>query len=104
MKTTTDDSYPFAPPPEPEVPIEPNPQPGWFERPQNIRKLIWGLVAVSVAAIVAELLWPNHHPHFEIEKIPGFQAAFGFAAFVIVVMLGKVLRLVVSRPEDYYDS
>ena len=104
MKSTTDKPYPFAPPPEPEVRIDANPQPGWFERPENVRKLIWGLVAISVAAVVAELIWPNRHPHFGVEHIPGFQAAFGFASFVIVVMLGKALRRIVSRSEDYYDS
>ncbi len=81
----------------------PDERPGWFDRPENVRLLIIGLIVVCVVVVVAELIFPNHHPHFAIEKIPGFQAAFGFAAFVVVVMLGKALRVVVSREEDYYD-
>lgn len=83
--------------------VPPDDRPGWFDRPENVRKLIIGLIVVCVVVVVAELIFPNDHPHFPIEKIPGFQAAFGFAAFVIVVMLGKALRVVVSREEDYYD-
>lgn len=83
-------------------------QASWFERPGNIRLMIWGLVLTCIGLLVAEFLFSpffdDHHPaHFEIENIFGYQAAIGFAAFVCVVFLGKFLRLIIRREEDYYD-
>lgn len=75
----------------------------WFERPENIRKLIIGLVIACVAVSLADLFYTNPHPHFGIESSFAFQAWFGFVTFVVIVFLGRVLRLFVSRPEDYYD-
>jgi hypothetical protein len=75
----------------------------WFERPQNISLLIWALIIVCALLVLADLVYPNPHPHFAVEKIFGFQAWFGFAAFVGVVYLGRFLRLIVKRDEDYYD-
>ena len=78
-------------------------EPSWFERPGNIRLMIAALVVCCVVLAAADLFYENPHPHFEIEKNFGFQAWFGFLAFVIVVFLGRFLRLIVKRPEDYYD-
>ena len=76
----------------------------WAERPENIRKLIFGLVVACVAVSFADLFYTNPHAHFEIESTFAFQAWFGFVTFVVIVFLGRVLRLFVSRPEDYYDG
>lgn len=45
-----------------------------------------------------------HPAEFVIEEVFGFEAMFGFAAFVGVVFLGTGLRLIIMRDEDYYDS
>lgn len=76
----------------------------WFERPVNIAKLIIGLEAACIAVVLADLFYTNPHPHFAIESSFAFQAWFGFVTFVVIVFLGRVLRLFVSRPEDYYDG
>ncbi|TWU03472.1 hypothetical protein [Neorhodopirellula pilleata] len=75
----------------------------WFERPENVKKIIVALVIVCVALVAAEFFYTNHHPHFGIESSFAFQAWFGFVTFVVIVFLGRMLRLIVSRPEDYYD-
>lgn len=85
-------------------PTAPDEQPGWFDQPANVRKLIIALVVVCAGLLAAELFYTNPHPHFEVEQLFGFHALIGFVAFVTVVILGKVLRLFVRRPEDYYDS
>jgi hypothetical protein len=82
-------------------------EPSWFER--NVNLLIVGLVVACASTLVAELIFrpffDDHHPaHFEIENVFGFQAALGFVAFVVVVFLGRLLRLVIKRDEDYYDA
>ncbi len=84
----------------------------WFEK--NVNLIIVGLVVACVLTVVAQLVLPmmgypmfdDHHPaHFPgIEDVIGFQAFFGFASFVAVVFLGKFLRLIIMRKEDYYDS
>lgn len=77
-------------------------EPGWFERKENQNKLWYGLLAVCGVLTVSEFLY-EHHPHFEIEKIPEFFEIFGFLAFVFIVFAGTALRKLIMRPEDYYD-
>jgi len=84
----------------------------WFER--NVNLIIVGLVIACVATLVAQAIcgpvfgkpffYEGHEAHFPPEKWFGFQAIFGFVAFVTVVMLGRLLRPLVRREEDYYDS
>ena len=79
----------------------------WVER--NVNLFIAGLVIACVATLVAQLvfspMFSEEHPaHFEIETFFGFEAIFGFVAFVAVVFLGWLLRFFVKRDEDYYDS
>jgi len=86
----------------------------WFER--NVNLIIAGLVLACAATLVAQAmcrfelfglhrLFSEEHPaHFDLESWFGFQALFGFVAFVVVVFLGRVLRIFVKRDEDYYDS
>ena len=77
-------------------------EPGWFDRKENQTKLWYALLAVCGILTVSEFLY-EHHPHFEIEKIPEFFEIFGFLAFVFIVFAGTALRKLIMRPEDYYD-
>ena len=79
----------------------------WLER--NVNMVIAALVIACVATLAAQFvftpMFDDHHPaHFKQENIFGFSAVFGFVAFVAVVFLGRFLRLIVMRKEDYYDS
>lgn len=80
----------------------PSEQPGWFDRRENVNKLWYGLLAVCGALTISEFLY-EHHPHFDIEKIPEFFEIFGFLAFVLIVFAGKALRHLIMRDEGYYD-
>ena len=44
------------------------------------------------------------HAHFSFETWPAFVSLFGFAGFCALVFGAKILRLLVKRPEDYYDD
>ena len=84
-----------------------NLEPSWFER--NVQLIMVGLIIASVGTLIAEWFcrpfFDDHHPaHFPIENVFGFQAVLGFVAFVVVVFLGRLLRLVIKRDEDYYDA
>jgi len=68
------------------------------------------LVALHVAAIVSvlvELVRPFAADAHAVERthmldFPGSYAVYGFVACVILVLIGRVLRRLVIRPEDYY--
>jgi len=81
----------------------------WLDKPSSVNLLIWGLVIVCVLTLVAQLVFPmfdeKHPAHFPgVEDIFGFHAVFGFVAFIVIVYVGRLLRIFVKRPEDYYDS
>ena len=78
-------------------------EPGFFEKPGNINAIVIGLVVLCVLLVLADLFYTNPHPHFDIETSFGFQAWFGFVAFVSVVFLGRLLRVFLMRSEDYYE-
>ncbi len=88
---------------EPESEEQAAPETSWFERPENQFKMIVDLAVACVLLLLADFFYENPHPHFAIETTFGFQAWFGFVAFVGVVFLGRLLRLIVRREEDYYD-
>ncbi len=77
-------------------------KPGWFERKANIDKIWYFIVAGAVLLTLSEFLY-EHHPHFDIEKIPEFFEIFGFVAFVFIVFAGTALRKLIMRDEDYYE-
>ena len=66
------------------------------------------LIVACVVSALAQLLPsfhdPHHEPHFMVESLFGFYALVGFVSFVAAVFLGKALRLIVGRREDYYDG
>lgn len=80
-----------------------DPNDGFFDQAWVIRTIQWGLIVVCLLLVLAEFAYEHHHPHFELETKFGFQAWLGFGAFVGAVALGSLLRLVVARPEDYYE-
>lgn len=62
----------------------------------------WTAVALLVLLLVLDLLAPKH-AEFAWEAAGGFFAAWGFVACAVLVLLARVLRRVMTRPEDYYD-
>ena len=81
-----------------------HPRPGkhWLERPATVAKLWRGGIAVLALTLLAELLYESH-PHFGVDGLFGFNAAFGFAACVAMVLFAKLLGVFLKRDEDYYD-
>ncbi|PIP37069.1 MAG: hypothetical protein COX19_17575 [Desulfobacterales bacterium CG23_combo_of_CG06-09_8_20_14_all_51_8] len=67
-----------------------------------LKWLLFGWLAALVAANIFIL---PHHPHFALEKFPGFWAIFGAGCgLAFVVILKKIIFLMISRPEDFYES
>ncbi len=60
--------------------------------------------AVLAGLLIGDLFVPRHHPHFIGDIIPGFWAAFGFVACVIIIIGSKWLGTAfLFRPDDYYE-
>ena len=74
----------------------------WLDDSRNVDKIFYGLLVLCVAVVAADLLY-HKHGHFDFETGLGFHAAFGFAAYVLLVSSAKLLRKLVKRDEDFYD-
>jgi len=82
---------------------------GWFDRPKNVRKIIYGLFAVCAVFVIIDIVFWftgfDKHPYLKWETWPGFYAVYGFVACVLLVIVSRyLLRPLVMRGEDYYDN
>jgi len=85
----------------------------WIARSENTDKVFYGLCTIAVLLVLTDLVFilyersvgHNGHlkGHFGFEDITGFHAAYGFMAFVVVVLSGTKLRTYLMRPLNYYD-
>ena len=65
----------------------------------NFSKL---LVLIAVLLLGIEFVI-HRHSVFGVEESFMFPAIYGFVAFLFIVQIGKWLRLMIMRKEDYYD-
>jgi hypothetical protein len=66
--------------------------------------MLWKIfIAVLVLTLVAEPL-VEWHPHFAVERLPGFNAVYGFVACAALILVAKAIGLLVKRPDTYYDD
>ncbi|MBA3032146.1 MAG: hypothetical protein KKF85_10885 [Gammaproteobacteria bacterium] len=73
----------------------------WLDQPKNI-KLLWrGFIAVLALTVLAEFV-VHLHPHFEVEGLFGFHAAYGFVVCLLMIVFAKGLGLLLKRPDSYY--
>ena len=61
------------------------------------------LLGITIILAVLELFL-HRHGVASIEDSFMFPAIFGFLAFMFIVQVGKWLRLIIMRPEDYYEG
>ncbi|RUM37374.1 MAG: hypothetical protein DSY50_00430 [Desulfobulbus sp.] len=55
--------------------------------------------------LIGDLFIPRHHAHFIGDVIPGFWAAFGFIACVLIIIVSKWLGTAfLFRPDTYYTD
>ena len=75
----------------------------WLARPGSADTLYRVLIVVCVLLGLADLV-AHRHAYSAWEGFPNFYGFFGFAAFWCIVIIGKNLRHILWRPEDYYDD
>jgi hypothetical protein len=74
----------------------------WLVRPETIRKLWIGGFVILAITVIAEF-FIELHPHFTIEGSFGFNAWFGLATCVAMVVAAKVLGVMLKRADTYYE-
>jgi hypothetical protein len=82
------------------------PRPGerryWLDDPRNVDRIVYALYAICAALLAIDIFVHKHGP-FAIEHLFGFYGIFGFVACVALVLAARALRVVLMRPEDYYE-
>ena len=61
------------------------------------------LLAIAAVLVVLEFIF-HRHGEVAAEDFPLFPELFGFLAFLFIVQVGKWLRVMIMRDEDYYDD
>ena len=75
----------------------------WLDSKDNVKKLYMGVWIACALLLVAEL-FIHLHGHFPVEEWFGFYGFYGFVGCVGLVLGAKALRVVLMRPDDYYDD
>jgi hypothetical protein len=74
---------------------------GWFDTQKN-RNLFLRLFYGCLVALLVLDLFVEKHAYFGFDGVPGFSAAYGFVACVVLALAAKLLRMVLLRDEEYY--
>jgi hypothetical protein len=80
-----------------------------FDRQKNVIRLLKVVFTSCIVLFLLDFLFQENlldkHTRFSWEEWIGFYPVFGFVACVMLVLVSKyVLRPIVIRKEDYYDS
>lgn len=75
----------------------------FFDKPRNIKGLFIVFCTLLALSLAGEF-FIHKHVFFQWEEWFGFYAAFGFVAFVVLILIAKhILTPIARRKEDYYD-
>ena len=80
-----------------------SPRNHWLDEPRNVKRLWRGFIALPAAMVIAEF-FISLHPHFDVESLPAFYAAYGFLACAAMIVLAKALGVLLKRPDTYYSA
>lgn len=74
----------------------------WLDDQGNVKKL-WRGFLVLLALTVAAGFFVDLHPHFEIERWFGFNAAYGFVTCLLMIVGAKLMGVFLKRPDSHYS-
>lgn len=62
------------------------------------------LVSIGIVCLLGFLVHPEDEAHYFWQKIPFFEAVFGFIGCVVLIIFSKALaHYFLERQEDHYD-
>lgn len=74
-----------------------------FDKPETVKRLLSGFYIFIVLLVVVDIFLPKHSV-FRWQGYPFFYGAYGFVAYVSIVLVSHyVLRKFFGRKEDYYE-
>ena len=76
---------------------------GFFDKPENISKMLKVFYVICALLVVADFIVHRHIYH-SWENIPAFYAIYGFVGCSLLVFIAKWMRTFLMREEDYYDK
>ena len=74
----------------------------WLEDPKNISTVTYALYGICALLVIIDPFVHKHGP-FMIEHAWGFYAICGLFASIGLMFAAKLLRALLTKPEDYYD-
>lgn len=75
----------------------------WLTRPENVRLLWRGFIAVLAVTVLLQLVVPVHG-HFGVDGSFGFFAWYGFIACAVMILGSKLVGVFLKRKDTYYDE
>ena len=91
---------------------EPQEKEHYFDKPGNVKRVMRVFFTCCVLLLLLDVvdaalqlfgIGDLRHTERPWEGWPGFYAAYGFVACVLLVLIAKEMRKVLMRGEDYYD-
>jgi hypothetical protein len=73
-----------------------------FDKPENVNRLLRAFYVICGLLFILDFII-HRHASRDWEALPGFYAIYGFVAFVLLVLVAKLMRKLLMRKEDYYD-
>jgi hypothetical protein len=78
-------------------------KPDFFEKPENIKRMLRVFYALCVLLCLADVV-VHRHTYLSIEKLWGFYPLYGFVGCVVLVIVAKWMRTFLMREENYYEK
>ena len=75
----------------------------WLTRPTTIR-LLWIVFICVLALTVVAGFWFPSEPHFEFERLFGFNAWYGFLVCAAMILVARALGVLLKRRDTYYEE
>lgn len=80
-----------------------DPRTYWLDDHRNVRKIIWAVFAICVLLFLADAVY-HKHSYFAAEDLFGFYAFYGFFVSLVLVLIGRLMRVFLKRDEGYYEK
>ncbi|MBF0527745.1 MAG: hypothetical protein HQK55_00460 [Deltaproteobacteria bacterium] len=69
------------------------------------KKLRTAMLVCLGVLVGLNLIVHPHHPHFELEKLPGFWAVFGLVGAILLTKIAKgAAHTFLGKPENFYEK
>ncbi len=74
-----------------------------FDDSKNVKRLLVIFYASLVVLLIVDF-FIHKHADFPWEEAPNFFAVYGFVSCVLLIFIARILRPMIMRDEDFYES